>query len=693
MLVVCMLGSGITALSATPALAHASLVSSTPGSGTGIAQAPGNVVLRFSEPLVLSASRIEVRDATGASVTSGPTEPVEGDDSAMQRPLGLLAPGVYTVEWTTLSPLDGHTLHGSYRFAVSASVSGGEQVQDSPLASEGALGLGGRFLALSGLAGWIGAVLLRKRSHRSDVPEPVRTWLIIAGPLAAAVGTSLSLVSTSVVAGGGLSSLVDVITGGRSGVARSAVVLLGVVGTLAARRAPKGAALVLAGAAVIAEAASGHAGSNPDPLFTTAAFASHLTAVGVWVVCVVFSLAARQPIATALRTFSPVAISAGVAVALTGTASAVLQLNTIDELSTTAYGRVLSVKVAVVLVMATAGLVHRRARARTSNRGLRGPLAVEAVAAVAAIVLATTLVGFPDPPREATASAAATDTQSRLASLVEEPAVTFADATGPYVVGVTLAPATPNHMTVLIRVLGAAPGDAVRDLSLQASSPKGTSQADLRPCGPDCWTGELELQDVETWRIRASGTSNRGEFVAEQHVPVEPQGEGDRALQRMLEAMADARTAVVHEKLRERADDAAIKSTYRFRAPDAMRWEVTTGGSTRIALGQTGYIRNTPDGGWRAYEWPGDGFRWPAAFYDSFFADATAFNVIGTEQIGGRPATVVTFVQPTYPAWYRLMIDRESGRLLRLEMRAERHVMDQTFEDYGQPVDISAPIG
>lgn len=687
-----MVGFSIAMLAVTPALAHASFVSAIPRPGSGIAQAPGDVILRFSEPLVTAASRVEVRDETGTAVTDGSTEAVEGDDSAMRRPLGLLAPGVYTVEWTTLSPLDGHTLHGSYRFAVGASVSGGEQVQDSPLASEGALGLGGRFLALSGLSAWIGAALLRTRGDRAQVPEPVQRGFITAGPLAAAVGTGLSLASTSVVAGGGLGSLVDVISGGPSGAARSAVVFFGVAGMFAARRRRQGAMLAIAAAAVIAESASGHAGSNPAPLVTTAAFASHLTAVGVWVVCVAFSLAAKQPIARTLQMFAPVAIGAGIVVAVTGTASAVLQLNTVNELSSTAYGRVLSVKVAVVLLMATAGLAHRRIRTRAIDRSLWVPLSVEAVAAVTVIALATVLVGFPDPPREAAAAVVATDVRSRLATLTEGPAVTFADATGPYVVGVTLAPTAPSQRTVLVQVLGAAPGDAVRDVALEARSANGTSRADLRPCGPDCWTGLLESPDVETWWVRASGTSNRGDFVAERRVPVTPRDDGERTLQAMLEAMGDVRSAVVHEALRERADGAAIRSTYRFRAPDAMRWEVTTGGSTRIALGQTGYLRTTPEGQWNEYEWPGDGFRWPAAFYDSFFSDATAINVLGTEQISGQPATVVTFVQPAYPAWYRLMIDRDSGRLLRLEMRAERHVMDQTFESYDEPVDISAPL-
>ena len=51
----------------------------------------------------------------------------------------------------------------------------------------------------------------------------------------------------------------------------------------------------------------------------------------------------------------------------------------------------------------------------------------------------------------------------------------------------------------------------------------------------------------------------------------------------------------------------------------------------------------------------------------------------------------LTFVQATYPAWYRAWIDRDTSRLLRLEMRADRHVMDQVYGPYDVPLEVEAP--
>lgn len=114
---------------ATPASAHAELVSATPAPGTGLPQAPGAVVLRFNEPLNMRLSEIRVLDSDGQDVAEGASLAVTGDPQAMRRKLGLLAPDQYTVEWTTTSTVDGHTLHGSYSFGIGTAAAANESVR------------------------------------------------------------------------------------------------------------------------------------------------------------------------------------------------------------------------------------------------------------------------------------------------------------------------------------------------------------------------------------------------------------------------------------------------------------------------------------------------------------------------------------------------------------------------------------
>lgn len=676
----------------TPAFAHASFVSSQPQPGSGLPQAPGEVVLRFSEPLVMDGSSVQVLDQGGAAATDGPTRSVENSSKDLRRDLGLLAPGIYTVKWTTLSPLDGHTLTGSYKFAIGATTLGEQDVQASPLSSEGPLGLAGRFVALAGLAVWIGGQLLAGPAGRAGLSAGGRRRITRAAASAAAAGTILSLASTALVATGSLAALPAVAAGGRSGLLRLLVAAAAAAGAVLAGR-PRRFTLPLAILAVLAEAASGHAASNPDPQLATAASAAHLAAVGVWVYAVLASLAARQRLREALSTFTPHAVAAGLLVAATGTASAALQLTSVGDLVTTAYGQTVAMKALPLVAMGAAGVVHYRRRSDpdVQTRRLRRPLAVELLAAAAGLGVATALVGFPNPPQEQAVSEVAADTQTQLQLATNGPAVTFARATGPYVLGVTATPPRPGKVTVLAQVLGAEAGDAIREVTVEATGPEGRqARRRLTGCGNDCWKADIDLDAQGRWELAVTAASNRGRLTAASTFQL-PTPEGTRIFQQTLQAMNKIRSAKVDEKLRDSLRHPPIVSDYTFVAPDRMRWTVPTGGSTRIAVGDTGYLRREDATTWKRYPWTGDPFSWPTGFYASFFADATAFRVVERTRHNGRPATVLTFVQPSYPAWYRLWTDRETNRVLRLEMRAEKHVMDQRYGPYNIPLEVTAP--
>src|SRR2546422_3027131 len=179
------------------AQAHAELQLASPAPGTGLAQAPAAVVIKFSEPLNISLSRIEVLDATGGDVGSGPTEAVPGDADAMRRPLGLLPTGQYTVRWTSVSALDAHTLRGIYSFAVGTGASPDTTLANSPLDSEGPFGLVGRFVELVALGLWLAWALLGRASRRAGLDEPKTKRIGRLAPVLAFGGAILSLVSTT----------------------------------------------------------------------------------------------------------------------------------------------------------------------------------------------------------------------------------------------------------------------------------------------------------------------------------------------------------------------------------------------------------------------------------------------------------------------------------------------------------------
>ncbi len=110
------------ALAATPALAHATLVSSEPAAGTTVSDRLRGITLTFDEPLG-AGSHVDLYSGAFQAV-AGVTSSVDGPvlRAALAAPL---APGNYTVQWTAVSA-DGHSAEGSYQFAVAPSLGSGQ---------------------------------------------------------------------------------------------------------------------------------------------------------------------------------------------------------------------------------------------------------------------------------------------------------------------------------------------------------------------------------------------------------------------------------------------------------------------------------------------------------------------------------------------------------------------------------------
>ena len=101
-----------------PAGAHANLVRAIPAAGSTVDRPPQVVAAEFSERLEPAFSRIDVLDASGSSVTDGPSQVDPSNRSAILVRVPPLADGTYVVTWRTLSVVDGHLIRGSYVFSV-----------------------------------------------------------------------------------------------------------------------------------------------------------------------------------------------------------------------------------------------------------------------------------------------------------------------------------------------------------------------------------------------------------------------------------------------------------------------------------------------------------------------------------------------------------------------------------------------
>jgi methionine-rich copper-binding protein CopC/putative copper export protein len=108
------------AVIATPALvfAHARLVRSTPPADSTLATAPQSLTLWFSERPELRFSTVRLVDSSGTSIPIGALAKLPGDPAALTAPIPApLANGRYTVHWRTAAD-DGHPTSGAFSFAV-----------------------------------------------------------------------------------------------------------------------------------------------------------------------------------------------------------------------------------------------------------------------------------------------------------------------------------------------------------------------------------------------------------------------------------------------------------------------------------------------------------------------------------------------------------------------------------------------
>ena len=104
-------------LCAGAAAAHAFLDRAMPPVGGVVATAPWEVRLTFTEPIEPAFSGIELSDAAGAAIATGPAAVAAGNPAQLVLALPPLSAGRYKVSWHVVS-VDTHRSEGQYRFEI-----------------------------------------------------------------------------------------------------------------------------------------------------------------------------------------------------------------------------------------------------------------------------------------------------------------------------------------------------------------------------------------------------------------------------------------------------------------------------------------------------------------------------------------------------------------------------------------------
>ena len=166
--------------------AHATVVSSHPQPGEKLDSAPGVVQMIFSEPLNRSLSRADVVAPSGRRFDSDPAEPEQ-----IQVQLTGNEVGVYAVEWTTVSALDGHVLHGGFKFGVGVAPSGSNEAEGLAPSRTHLVAGALRWLGYIGLLSSLGMLLVARLAANPPRLQWARPRLRLALALALAGGAGV----------------------------------------------------------------------------------------------------------------------------------------------------------------------------------------------------------------------------------------------------------------------------------------------------------------------------------------------------------------------------------------------------------------------------------------------------------------------------------------------------------------------
>lgn len=351
-----------------PASAHARLVATSPADGASLTVAPEQVELTFDEAVA------PVDDGTRLLVAGQDPVVLEATsrDAVVTAALPELpADARVVVAWRVVSS-DGHPLSGLLTFTVGSPSADSAAAADDDLLetlepeaptwvpTTLAVANAAWYLGLLLVAGAALFVALCLPRTGSGAPRP-RRRLDVTLVAVAVVGALASVpLQASRVAGEvtpGPADWLD-LAGGRHVAAAlvSSVLLVVLVLLLRPPRRPRLAA-VLAVLALATPVLTGHSAAEEPTWLMAGADVVHLVAGAVWlggVVALVRYLRARTgPAADAaavVRRFSVLAAASVAALVVTGTVMAWIVLPSFDALTSTSYGRLLVLKVAVAAV-------------------------------------------------------------------------------------------------------------------------------------------------------------------------------------------------------------------------------------------------------------------------------------------------------------------------------------------------------
>jgi hypothetical protein len=202
-----------------------------------------------------------------------------------------------------------------------------------------------------------------------------------------------------------------------------------------------------------------------------------------------------------------------------------------------------------------------------------------------------------------------------------------------------------------------------------------------RPCGAGCYRAALDAASPSA-RIDVSveGDASTRWSIA---LPDQwPPRQADSLVAAAERAWRSLRSLSSEETLSS-GPSRVVRSSWRVQAPNRLAYRIADGASA-VVIGKRRWDRE-PGRPWVATgQFP---IRQPVPPW----VGVTDAHVVGSAEVRGRPAVIVTLFDPNTPSWLRLVLDRETLRTLDLRMVATAHFMHDRFHSFDETPDVRPP--
>ena len=480
--------------------AHTFLVTSTPAAGQRVLASPQVLQLEFTQPVVLGGSRVAIQTSGGKGIPTGALQR-SADGTVIGVRLPRLVEGTYQVMWQTLSE-DGHVSTGDFVFGIGAAAVLPSVTSGAAAPTDWSAALA-TWIVISGLALLLGTVISRRWVWNATQITGERPSFYMVHVLVMA-GTLQEFGLTAARVGGSSEAIASAIATAAAAQAGflALLTLAMTAGSAIGWRLPQARVAIpwMLAAGLAAQALRAHPGVSGE-LWQESAVVVHVVVAAIWVgmlahlVGVIwFGSRTWEQVSHAVRRYAALALASAALVVATGILVALGEIRQLQQLLSTAYGRILLLKAALVLLallLAAWARGFRISGPRTPRlAGLRALTRVE-VGMLIGVLGVASLLGSVAPPAPLTRVAAADSLLVAGPPLAAGPSLTFAGQAG--WLEVYLTAASGSLVLEALTPTGSDSAATVRLRRLVVHLPGGQVVA-VTPasCGPGCFLAPFD---------------------------------------------------------------------------------------------------------------------------------------------------------------------------------------------------------